>query len=173
MTFFETPEFWIAFAFVLVVLVAARPLMRALNAWGEKKAQAIQNQIEEAQKLADQAKKLKEQYEAAYARRSAERQKLMREAETEIRFLETEILDQSSDRVQRKNQEVEMRLKMIAEHGRQDVKQRMLSRVIRKTEQLLTEQLGHQSKNENQDDLVENTCRALDSFESALNKRSF
>ena len=169
MAFLETPEFWSAFAFILVVLVVGRPLRRALSAWGERKAKAIQDQIDEAQKLVKQAEKLKEQYRMAYARRSSERQKLMREADTEIRFLETELSDQSSDRVRRKSQEVEMRLKMIAEHGRQDVKKRMVTRVINKTEKLLENREEYTSENENMNDLVENACRALDTFKSALN----
>ena len=111
MALIETPEFWSALAFILVVLFATDPLERALKAWGRRKAEAIQSQFDEAKKLVEQAEKLKQQYETAYARRGLERQKLMREAETEIRFLETEILSQSADQIGRKTQEVEMRLK--------------------------------------------------------------
>ena len=136
MEFFETPEFWSATAFFLVVLVVVGPASRALESWGKRRAETVQSRFDEAQKLVDQAKQLKEQYQVSYAGRNAERQKLMREADVEIRFLETELLGQSADQMRRKTQEVEMRLKMIAEHGRQDVKRKMLKKVVQKTEKL-------------------------------------
>ena len=163
MEFIKTPEFWLALAFVLVLLIAGRPLKRGLEKWGSEKAKAIQKQFDEAQQLKEHAEKLKEQYQKAYTQRSSARQKLMHEAEVESRFLETELLGQSSDRLKRKKQEVEMRLKMIAEHGRQNVKRQMLNRVIQKTEKLLMRQQGGQS-----DDLVDQVCQALDSFENVL-----
>ena len=157
MEFFETPEFWSAVAFFCVVLVVVTPLSRALNAWGKRRAGEVQNQFDEAQKLVDQAQKLKDQYQAAYAGRGGTRQKLMREADVEIRFLETELLSQSADQMRRKTQEVEMRLKMIAEHGRQDVKRKMLKKIVQKTGKLLL-----RKTDENGDALVERLCGALD-----------
>ena len=166
MALIETPEFWSALAFILVVLFATDPLERALKAWGKRKAEAVQSQFDEAKKLVEQAEKLKQQYETAYARRGLERQKLMREAETEIRFLETEILSQSADQIGRKTQEVEMRLKMIAEHGRQDVKRKMLTQVIQKAEKLLIN--GKYQAKENPENLTDQVCQALDTFETVL-----
>ena len=168
MGFIETPEFWSALAFILVILIAERPLGRALKSWGKRQADSIQNQFDEAQKLVDQAKKLKEQYEKAYTLRGGARQKLMREAETEIRFLETDAMEQSSDRIRRKSQEVEMRLKMIAEHGCHDIKHQMLKRVVQKTKKILVNERDNNPQNENAENLTEDVCRILASFENIV-----
>jgi len=164
----ETPEFWSAFAFIVVILLAEKPLRRALDTWGKQRAKNIQNQIDEAQKLLDQAQKLRDQYEQAYTRRGLERQKLVREAETEIRFLETEALEQSSDRMRRKNQEVDMRLQMIAEHGRHDIKHQILERVVHKAEKLLVIKRDTDTPKADTDRLTDDVCGALDSFETVL-----
>ena len=166
MEFIETPEFWSTLAFLIIVLMSVRPLKRALKSWGKQQADGVRKQFDEAKNLVEQAEKLKQQYESAYVRRSSERQKLMREAETEIRFLEADALEHSSDQMRRKNQEVEMRLKMIAEHGRQDIKRKMLDRVVGKTEKMLAAQAD--GSDENTEYLTDRVCQALDSFEGIL-----
>ena len=168
MDLIKAPEFWTSLAFILVILISSRPLSKALKAWGKRKADSIQNRFTEAKKLVAQAEKLKKQYESAYGRRSSERQKLMHEAEIEIRFLEADSLAQSSDRMKRKSKEVEMRLKMIAEHGRQGIKHQILEHVVRKTKKLLADGKNNNLEDESVGDLTERICKSLNSFESSL-----
>ena len=48
--YYENPEFWVGLAFVLVVLMLARPIGRILNLMLNKRIEAIADRITEAQK---------------------------------------------------------------------------------------------------------------------------
>ena len=62
MNWIESPEFWIACAFLLVILLAVLPLGRMIKTFGERQATLIQHRFDEATALADKAQHLKEQY---------------------------------------------------------------------------------------------------------------
>ena len=51
----STPEFWVAAGFVIFVIVAAKPTMKALGTMLDDRAEGIRKQIEEAQTLREEA----------------------------------------------------------------------------------------------------------------------
>ena len=163
MHFIQSPEFWSSSAFVLLVAVMARPAKRLLKKWGQKQASAVRKQQAEAAEVLKKAEALEAQYKSLYQKRNQERRKVMREAEQEIQFLEQDLLKQTNDRIARKNQEVDLRLKRIAENGRQDIKRKMLSRLVKQTENQLA-----RTENEDMDDLIRKACEALENFAPAL-----
>ena len=163
MHFIQSPEFWSSSAFVLSVAVMARPAKRLLKKWGQKQADGIRKQQAEAADVLKKAEALEAQYKALYQKRSQERRKVMREVDREIQFLEQDLLKQTNDRIARKNQEVDLRLKRIAENGRQDIKRKMLSRLVKQTESQLAK-----TENENMDDVIKRACEALENFAPAL-----
>jgi len=163
MHFIQSPEFWSSSAFVLLVAVMARPAKRLLKKWGQKQASAVRKQQAEAAEVLKKAEVLEAQYKSLYQKRNQERRKVMREAEQEIQFLEQDLLKQTNDRIARKNQEVDLRLKRIAENGRQDIKRKMLSRLVKQAENQLAK-----TENEDMDDLIRKACEALENFAPAL-----
>ena len=163
MKMIQSPEFWSALAFGIVVFAVIKPGCRFLKKWGQKQADAILRQQKEAEDVLQKAKKLCAQYKTVYQNRGSERQKIMREAEKEIQFLEKEAVHQTEDRMTRKKQEVDLRLKMIAENGEQDIKRKMLSQLVKQTEIQL-----RSGQAEDTDELVKEACAALDRYEPAL-----
>jgi len=163
MNFIQSPEFWSSSAFVLLVLIMLKPAGRLLKKWGQKQADQIRRRQEEAEGVLKKAGEMRAQYKDLYQKRNQEHRKIMRQADREIQFLEQDLLKQTNERIARKNQEVDLRLKRIAENGRQDIKRKMLSYVVKQTENRLAE-----IKDENTDVLVEQACSALEKYASVL-----
>ena len=166
----SAPEFWTSLAFVIVVLVLARPAAKYLNRWAGKKADDIRKRQQDAKDVLKKAENLKKQYEKAYQNRHAEQHQSLEEAENEIQFLKNEADQMAADRMARKNQEIELRLKMIEENGRQDIKSKMLARVVSNTKNKLTAMRDSDKIIENTDDLVKQAFDALDGVAKALKK---
>lgn len=133
MTVISSPEFWISFAFLLVVGIFSVPLFRGLNKWTEKQVALIQQEQDEAKEILKKAEEIKKKYEKAYLKRFVEKQKMFQEAESEIAVLDEEAQLMLQDKMNRKKQELELRLKMIEENGRQDIKGKMLEQILMDT----------------------------------------
>lgn len=95
--FFESPETWVAVAFVLFVLLAGRAIWRALAKMLDARAARIKAELDEAQRLREEAEALLAEYqrkqrdakgeaEAIIARARDEATRLRREAEETIRL---------------------------------------------------------------------------------------
>ena len=164
----QSPEFWTAMAFIFVVGVALRPVLRGLNRWAGRQAEQIRLNRQEAEAVLKKAKDLKQTYEKNYRHRAVERQRIMKAADDEIVALTAETEQRMRDRQIRKKQEVELRLKMMAESGRQDIKRQMLNRVIRQTANLLEERRDNPS--EQSADLLKQAFSALDQYAGVLDQ---
>lgn len=58
MEFFKAPETWVAAAFIIFVVLAAKPIGRAIAKALDERAARIKNQLDEARALRDEAEKL-------------------------------------------------------------------------------------------------------------------
>lgn len=136
----SSAEFWSGFAFILVVGMFIRPLLRGLNKWTEKQVALIRQEQNTARDVLKKAEEMKKKYEKAYQNRFIEKQKLMREADNEIILLDEETHQLTTDRINHKKQEIELRLKMIEENGRQDIKSKLLTQILTDTRRHLKKQ---------------------------------
>jgi F-type H+-transporting ATPase subunit b len=95
--FFESPETWVAVAFVLFVVLAGRAIWRALAKMLDARAARIKAELDEAQRLREEAEALLAEYqrkqrdakgeaEAIIAQARNEATRLRREAEESIRL---------------------------------------------------------------------------------------
>ncbi len=93
---FESPELWVAVAFVLFVLLAGRALWRAIAKMLDARAARIKAELDEAQRLREEAEALLAEYqrkqrdakkdaEAIVAQARDEATRLRREAEENIK----------------------------------------------------------------------------------------
>jgi F-type H+-transporting ATPase subunit b len=63
MDIIETPEFWVAIAFVLFVVLAGRPIYRAVAAQLDARAARIKAELDEATRLREEAQHLLAEYQ--------------------------------------------------------------------------------------------------------------
>ena len=156
--FFSSPEFWNGFAFLIVIAVFVRPFLRAVKRWTERKVTLMRQEQTAAKDVLLKAGEIKEKYEKAYANRFAEKRRLMQEADNEIAVLDEEMYLLTTDRINRKKQEVDLRLKMIEENGRQDIKRKMLNQILEDTRR----RLKKKEFSENAEDVLQNALNTLD-----------
>lgn len=168
--FFENPEFWSAVAFVLVVLVALRPVIRFLNKWTDKQGMIILNRQKEAFDILEKAKNLKLKYDKMYQNRWLDQKQMLEQADAEISVLDAELKQTTSDKIARKNQEIAVRLKNIEENGFQNVKNKVLSKVISEAKKIFKMRFDGDEISENTDDLLETVFHVLKNKKDLLKK---
>lgn len=154
----SSSEFWTGFAFVLVVGLFMRPLLRGMSKWTDKRVNLIQKEQNEAREVLKKAEEMKKKYEKAYLNRFSEKQQMMQEADNEISALDEEMHILTTDRINHKKQEIELRLKMIEENGRQDIKTKMLNQILSDTRRYLKKQ----ETSENAEDVLQNAFSVLE-----------
>ncbi len=161
LTELKNPEFWMSFAFVLVVVISVRPALRFVRRWAKKEALTVKKSLKEAADVRRKAADLLVQYQEENRRQPALRKQAMAEADSEIAVLQEETDQRTNDVILHKKQETALRLKMIEENSRQDVKNKMLRRIVRRTEKNLTERRAAGTVVEDMDSAVEVICQAL------------
>ncbi len=80
MAAFNDPAFWVALAFVLVVILAYKPVMRSVTGALDARADKIRGQIEEARKLREDAQALLAEYQRKQREAMAEAEKIIAQA---------------------------------------------------------------------------------------------
>ena len=80
---FSNPEFWVAIAFVLVVALAFKPIMKSITGSLDARADKIRGQIEEARKLREDAQALLAEYQRKQREAMAEAEKIIAQARTD------------------------------------------------------------------------------------------
>lgn len=171
MTAIQSPEFWVSIGFVLVVIVAFRPLKRYLATWGKKEAEHVQADIQNARKLKEEAADLLASYRKKTRRKNKERDEILASAGQEIDFLWREAEQKIKDQQAHKKQEAEHRLKMMQEQGHQEIKNKILTAVLQKTEQQILAQQKSGTLTEDMDETLKKFFETLDNEAEELQKR--
>lgn len=145
------PEFWMSFAFVAVILIAARPLGRFLSRWGAQQADKVRAHLDEPANLRKQAEELYEKYVLHTKNQEKERANILKQADIEIENLRKDFEEHTAERMQRKDREVAARLKMVQENGTRQMKEQMAKLVIEKTYDILHERESDDTKRREMD----------------------
>jgi F-type H+-transporting ATPase subunit b len=87
---FSNPEFWVALAFVLVVLLTFKKVAAAVTSGLDARAAKIRTQIEEARKLREDAQALLADYQRKQREAMAEAEKIITSAKAEAARLKVQ-----------------------------------------------------------------------------------
>ncbi|MFA7428864.1 MAG: F0F1 ATP synthase subunit B [Rhodospirillaceae bacterium] len=88
--FYATPEFYVAAAFILVVALAYRPVMRAVTAGLDTRAGQIKGKLDEARRLREDAQALLAEYQRKQRDALQEAESILTHAREEAARLKTE-----------------------------------------------------------------------------------
>jgi len=103
--FFENPEFWVALAFVLVVVLVFRPAAKAITSTLDGRAVTIRSQIEEARKLREDAQALLAEYQRKQRDAMAEAEKIIAQARADAVRLKVEAEKDLENAIARRQQQ--------------------------------------------------------------------
>ena len=155
--YYENPEFWVGLAFVLVILMLARPIGRILNLMLNKRIEAIADRITEAQKLNEDAQKLLAEYEKKYLNAEKEAKNILRKSEREIELIKDERLKKLEAEMDMKQKEAEQRIKTAQESAVKEVTALASEMTIKALKEVLAKSLDKKS----QDKLIDESIKTI------------
>ena len=85
--FYQSPEFWVGMAFVIVVVALFKPVSSIIKSALTNRKNTIINKINEAEKLRDEAQELLAQYERKFIHAKDEAQKIFDASNLEVKNL--------------------------------------------------------------------------------------
>lgn len=119
--FYQSAEFWVAMAFVLVVAALARPIGRTVVALLKKRIARIIARIREASALQEDAQKLLADYEKKFLNAESEAATILKKAEKEVDYFKTESLSKLEQDMRQKEKDAEDRLTSAKEKASQEI----------------------------------------------------
>lgn len=164
------PEFWMTFAFFLVLILAVRPIGRILSQWGRARADEIRAKLDEPVRLRTQAEELLAKYENHTKNRTQEHNEIIRAAESEIDFLQQEADQKLKDRLMRKENETAVRLQMIHDNGIKELKNQMLRAIINRTYEILGKNVRQVNRQQEMDRALERVYASLENHIDLVKK---
>ena len=119
--FYQSAEFWVAMAFVLVVAALARPIGRTVVRLLKKRIARIIARIREASALQEDAQKLLADYEKKFLNAESEAAAILKKAEKEVDYFKTESLSKLEQDMRQKEKDAEDRLTSAKEKASQEI----------------------------------------------------
>lgn len=105
--FYKSAEFWVGFAFILVVVALAKPISRLLKGMLTKRRDEISERINQAEKLHDDAQKLLAEYERKYVHAEEEADIVLQKANRQIENVRTEELKKLESELKQKQKDAD------------------------------------------------------------------
>ena len=149
-TFLESATTWVAVAFVIFVLAIARPVGSLVFAALDNRADAIRNELDEAQRLREEAQHTLAEYQRKQRDALAEAEGIIAEAREEAKRMQSATQERTEQMLERREQQA---LEMIAAAEARavaDVRALTADVAIEATRRILTEVVEGQKG----DDLV-------------------
>jgi F-type H+-transporting ATPase subunit b len=140
---FKDPHFWVGVAFtilVVITIVAGVPkfILGALDA----KAQAVQGQLDEANKLREEAQALLARIETERDHAEKLAAQMLQNAEAEARRLEAEAKDRLAEQIQRRGELAERKIASAEAQAMAEVKSAAADLAAQMAEQVLAARLA-------------------------------
>lgn len=167
----ESPEFWAAVGFCLIVIAGAKPVFQKLKVWSQSQAETVQKELGEAHTLRKEAEDLYARYEEHTRHLDKEKAAILQAAEKEVLSLQQDADEALSNRLAHKQQDVQERIALIQENAHKDLVDKMLQQVISKTKDLLSEKEIRQTSAD-MDIALDQVLKTLEQSKSLLSLKS-
>lgn len=130
--FYQSAEFWVGFAFVLVVVTLIKPIGKALKALLVKRQNQIIDQISQAEQLRNDAQLLLAQYEKKFLHVKDEAGVILDNSEKEIELLKNEEIQKLERDLDVRRKEVENSISATAEKVKNEINQKIAALTVNK-----------------------------------------
>lgn len=153
--FYLSPEFWVGFSFILVLLGLARPVGKIVYKMLRKRSADIAARIDETTQLKEDAQKLLAEYENKYRHAEQEAQEILARSEREINLLKKEKLTQLEQEMSSKEREALERINATQDKAVQEVLYLAVSKAINNVKSVLSKKLTDKDKDRMIDESIE------------------
>lgn len=119
--FYQSGEFWVGVAFVLVVAALFKPVGRIVQNTLLRRREQIASQIDEAQKLRDDAQVLLADYEKKFIHAENEVDAILHNAEAEISREKKNVMKALQVELKKSQNEAEKNMSLALEHAQNEI----------------------------------------------------
>lgn len=158
--FYADVEFWVGMAFILSIVVLAKPAYRFLKSAMRGKIESVKNQIADAEKLRDDAQELLAQYERKFAATESEVAEILKQAEKNIANQKKNDLATLKENTAVKEKEIKRRILSSTENVMAEINQSVARSSVEVAKKAI---LAHISK-ANKSALIDEAIAGLDKF---------
>ena len=148
--FYQSAEFWVGVAFVLVVLLLAGPVGRLVRS----RIDNITKRIHDAAELRDEAQKLLADYEKKFLNADKEAQAILNKSQKEIEYLKKENLAKLEEEMKIKEKEAEDRITASKEKAAREISDLTSELTIKTVKAAIVKNLDAKTQNKLIDDSI-------------------
>ncbi len=121
--FYQGAEFWVAAAFVLVVILLARPISKIIMKMINNNITNIQERIQESVDLQSEAQKLLASYERKFKNVNEEVEAIIKRSQNEIDYIRKAELSKLEQEMKQREDEVDERLQAAKNKASSEISQ--------------------------------------------------
>lgn len=155
--FYMGAEFWVAAAFVLVVIGLARPIGKAVALMLKKRISNIVTRIDEASQLQEDAQKMLAEYERKFLNAQNEADAILKKAQKEVDYFKNESLSKLEQDMKVKTSEADERLNSAKGKASKEITTLTSELTIEIVKQTISNKLGKTEKSK----LIDNSIDLL------------
>ena len=137
----QTPEFWVAVAFVITVAAIFKPVSRIVLSGLDKRSDRIREQLEEAQKLREEAQKTLAEYQRMQRDAVQEAEQILANAAKEVTALRKRAEEDLKAQLARREQLAMEKIAQAEASAVQQVRDQSVDLAISATAKLLQDQI--------------------------------
>lgn len=152
--FYQSAEFWVGVAFVLVVLLLAGPIGRLVRSMLNKRIDSITKRIHDAAELRDEAQKLLADYEKKFLNADKEAQAILNKSQKEIEYFKKENLAKLEEEMKIKEKEAEDRITASKETAAREISDLTSELTIKTVKAAIVKNLDAKTQNKLIDDSI-------------------
>lgn len=152
--FYQSAEFWVGVAFVLVVLLLAGPVGRLVRSMLNKRIDNITKRIHDAAELRDEAQKLLADYEKKFLNADKEAQAILNKSQKEIEYFKKENLAKLEEEMKIKEKEAEDRITASKEKAAREISDLTSELTIKTVKAAIVKNLDAKTQNKLIDDSI-------------------
>ncbi|CDB53904.1 MAG: hypothetical protein ACLUH4_00810 [Alphaproteobacteria bacterium] len=152
--FYQSAEFWVGVAFVLVVLLLAGPIGRLVRSMLNKRIDSITKRIHDAAELRDEAQKLLADYEKKFLNADKEAQAILNKSQKEIEYFKKENLAKLEEEMKIKEKEAEDRITASKEKAAREISDLTSELTIKTVKAAIVKNLDAKTQNKLIDDSI-------------------
>lgn len=152
--FYQSAEFWVGVAFVLVVLLLAGPVGRLVRSMLNKRIDNITKRIHDAAELREEAQKLLADYEKKFLNADKEAQAILNKSQKEIEYLKKENLAKLEEEMKIKEKEAEDRITASKEKAAREISDLTSELTIKTVKAAIVKNLDAKTQNKLIDDSI-------------------
>lgn len=155
--FYQSAEFWVGIAFVLVVLALAKPIGNLVKSMLNKRIDGITKRIHDAANLRDEAQKLLAEYEKKFLRANDEAKTILTKSQKEIDYIRKENLSKLEAEMKMKEKEAEDRIVAAKEKAAKEISDLTSELTIKAVKKAIAENLDDKT----QDKLINDSINLI------------